>query len=215
MPNILTNSGPLNAVGVLYSAMVSDIDGITIYVDDNGGGSTITVETAPDNATWTAFTGGFNVTSGVPVALGAATFTTKGRFWFPVDVAYIRFRVSTYVSGNVVVRVEESTVSPRDVVTQLQSALIATGTTQTDALPLFAENNRFATVAAGTGARLPARPPGSVIRVRNGGANALLVYPPPGGSVNGGAANASFSVAAGIAWTFVVDPANPANWWPF
>lgn len=216
MPNILVNSGPLAATGVLYSAMVDDIEGITVYVDDNGGGSTITYETAPDNTTWTAFAGGFSFSAaGVPVALGGSTTTAKGRFWFPIDVKYFRARVSTYVSGNVVARVEESVISPRDVVPSLQSNLIGGGvSSQAAATPLFAENNRFGTVALNSGARLPARGAGNIIRVRNSGANPLLVYPPVGGTVNGGAVNAAFSQAVSTTFTYVVDPSDPTSWWP-
>lgn len=38
---------------------------------------------------------------------------------------------------------------------------------------------------------------GELFWVHNGGANALSVYPPTGGSINAAAANAALSVAAG------------------
>jgi hypothetical protein len=75
------------------------------------------------------------------------------------------------------------------------SGLTATGTTQANALALPADLNYFATVAAGTGAVLPAMNPGDSLNLYNKGANALLVYPPVGAVINGLGANAGYSVA--------------------
>ena len=81
---------------------------------------------------------------------------------------------------------------------QVASGLTATGTTQTDALISAADTAWFTTVAAGTGYRLRAdAEPGDEIKVYNGGANALLVYPATGGTINALSANAGFSLAAG------------------
>jgi hypothetical protein len=56
--------------------------------------------------------------------------------------------------------------------------LTATGTVRGDALTLTAQFNNVTTVASGTGARLINRENGElIVRVRNGGANALNVYP--------------------------------------
>ena len=84
------------------------------------------------------------------------------------------------------------------------SGLIATGTTQANALPLGADNNAFATVAAGTGAILPAMNPGDDVTVYNGGANALLVYPPVGGQIKGLGVNAGYSLAVATPLAYVV-----------
>lgn len=79
----------------------------------------------------------------------------------------------------------------------------ATGTVQADAFALT-DVNEFTTVASGTGARLPSNAQlADNITVYNGGANALLVYPPTGESINALSANASFSVAANKAVIFV------------
>jgi hypothetical protein len=75
------------------------------------------------------------------------------------------------------------------------NGLVATGTTQATALPLGADNNDFLTVPAGTGALLPAMNPGDDITVYNGGANALLIYPPVGGQIKGLGTNAGYSLA--------------------
>lgn len=74
--------------------------------------------------------------------------------------------------------------------------LTATGTTQANALPLPADASHFGTVAAGAGCILPACNAGDTGVIFNGSTNALLVYPPVGASINKGAANASYSIAA-------------------
>jgi hypothetical protein len=79
----------------------------------------------------------------------------------------------------------------------VNAALVATGTTQADALALSVTNSQFSTVASGTGAILPSfMQPGDYCRVFNNGANALLVYPVSGAAINNGATNAGFSIAA-------------------
>jgi parallel beta-helix repeat protein len=97
MAYTLIQSGPLASTGVLYSANVDNEDGITLTVNDSGGGSTIVTEYSDDNSTW--------------VSLGSTT--AKGRFWYPCDHKYIRFRVSAYVSGYVRVHGEPSTANAK------------------------------------------------------------------------------------------------------
>lgn len=79
----------------------------------------------------------------------------------------------------------------------VSDALVAAGTVQTDALELkFTTLHFVATSAAGAGVRLPAgMNPGEGMEFYNGGANACLIYPPTGGTINNVAANGSFSVA--------------------
>ena len=84
------------------------------------------------------------------------------------------------------------------------NGLVATGTTQATALPLGADNNDFLTVPAGTGALLPAMNPGDDITVYNGGANALLIYPPVGGQIKGLGTNAGYSLATATPLCYVV-----------
>lgn len=82
--------------------------------------------------------------------------------------------------------------------------LVATGSTQGTALMLPSDVNVFTTVAASTGCLLNANPaPGDEILVANLGANALLVYPPVGGTIQGGSVNAGFSVAASKTAKFI------------
>jgi hypothetical protein len=75
------------------------------------------------------------------------------------------------------------------------NGLTAAGTTQANALALPADVNYFTTVGAGTGTVLPAMNPGDSVNIYNKGANALLVYPPPGAIINALGANAGYSVA--------------------
>jgi hypothetical protein len=85
----------------------------------------------------------------------------------------------------------------------VQNSLTATGSTQATALSIPADVNRFTTVAASTGAILPAMNPGDEVQIINAGANALLVYPPVGGTINALGANAGYSVATATPSCFV------------
>lgn len=92
------------------------------------------------------------------------------------------------------------------------TGLVATGTTNADALRLNAVNNRVTTTASGTGVALPPIEPGSSVVVMNSGANALLVYPgTTGAQINAlTATTGGFSVAAGGRALFVAF--SPTNW---
>jgi hypothetical protein len=79
------------------------------------------------------------------------------------------------------------------IVGKCNSALTATGTSATDALPLV-DVNEFTTVASSTGAILPAgASPGDQITLYNIGAQTLTVYPPTGETINNAAS--SYTVA--------------------
>jgi len=86
--------------------------------------------------------------------------------------------------------------------------LTGAGSTQATALPLPADICKFTTVAAGTGAIIPAANPADSGTVYNGGANALLLYPPVGGKINGLGTNAGYSIAAATPYCdwYCVDP---------
>jgi hypothetical protein len=86
--------------------------------------------------------------------------------------------------------------------------LVATGSTQATALALPADINLIATAAAGTGVIANTMNPGDWILARNNGANACLIYPPVGGTINALALNAGYSVATGASgFLFCVDAA--------
>lgn len=73
--------------------------------------------------------------------------------------------------------------------------LTATGSTQITALALPADICKITTAAASTGVIIPASNPGDGGTVFNGGANALLLYPPVGGKINALGTNAGYSIA--------------------
>ena len=82
--------------------------------------------------------------------------------------------------------------------------LVALGSTQATALLIGNDNNWFGTVAATTGATLPASAgPGDALFTYNGGANALTVYPPLGGTMNALAVNTGIAVTMLKSATFV------------
>lgn len=81
--------------------------------------------------------------------------------------------------------------------------LTATGSTQGTALALAGNYAVFGTVAASTGAILP--PSSGQFIVINGGASPLSIYPPLGAAINGGTANAAFSVTNGKSALFITN----------
>lgn len=99
-----------------------------------------------------------------------------------------------------------------------ESGVTATGTTQATAYTLRRQVTVFSTVASGTGCMLPS--PfnyGAGVTVMNRGANALLVYPPPGDRLEVASVNAPFSLAIGSDVTYYsFTPslaAPPRQWW--
>jgi len=77
----------------------------------------------------------------------------------------------------------------------VNDGLTATGTTQATALLISGDLNVFSTVASGAGCILPVGGENDTYSIINDGANALLIYPPLGGTISGGAVNASISIA--------------------
>lgn len=210
---VLTNTGPLGTTGVHWSANVADLDGLLLTVKSIAG-STVVVESSPDNSAWTAVNG-FAISPAGVLSNNAGSITALGRYWFPCDTNYIRVRVSAYVGpGLVDIDEDVSTVSLRSLTSMLLTGLVALGNSQATALPIQAVFNQFATVAASTGAILPAGlSRNQEIVIRNGGANALSVYPPVGGAINGGTVNAALSVGAGTSVRLISDGAG--NFWSF
>lgn len=80
------------------------------------------------------------------------------------------------------------------IVGDVANNLTALGSTQGTALKLSAVNSIVTTAAASTGVQLMTMGPGDTVTIANLGANALLVYPITGGTIQGAAANAGFSV---------------------
>lgn len=82
-----------------------------------------------------------------------------------------------------------------------QASQTATGSTQATAFPITTCSTEFTTVAASTGAILPATglnvSTGDILAVFNQGASTLTVYPPVGFKIGLAATNAGVSVASG------------------
>ena len=79
----------------------------------------------------------------------------------------------------------------------LSNTQTATGNSQGTALAIPSDFVVFTTVAASTGTILPSNClPGDWYTIVNHGANSLSVYPPTGGKIANGSANAAFAVAA-------------------
>lgn len=91
------------------------------------------------------------------------------------------------------------------------NTITAAGTTNANATGLSGAINRVTTAAASTGVRLMAPEAGSMVVVINSGANAVLVYPSTGASINAlTATTGGFSVAAGGCALFI--GIGSANW---
>ena len=76
------------------------------------------------------------------------------------------------------------------------TGLTAAGTNQATAYAIVSPFSQFSTVAASTGAILPAQClANDSVAAYNAGANTLTVYPPVGGTINGGSVNAGVSVS--------------------
>lgn len=88
----------------------------------------------------------------------------------------------------------------------------ATGTTQAGAYLLSAVRTRFGTVAASSGALLPTGASGDELTVTNFGGNSLAVYPPVGGAIDNGSANASVAVAANATKLFICMDSAGLGW---
>lgn len=90
------------------------------------------------------------------------------------------------------------------------TGLAATGTNQAAAFVLLDGGyHEFTTVVSGTGASLPVVFPWSrEITISNNGANALLIYPPSGGTID--TSSSSVSLAAGSSATYWAT--SPTNW---
>lgn len=83
----------------------------------------------------------------------------------------------------------------KSIVGTISGSLTATGTNQATALQLYHDFNVFDTVALNTGCKLSAAI--QICFVVNGGDEGLAVYPPTGGTINGGSTNAAVSLASG------------------
>lgn len=92
------------------------------------------------------------------------------------------------------------------------NALTAAGSNQAGATPITTTVAEFGTVAASTGAVLPASAPGLQITVINNGANTLSVYPAGTDKINALSASAAFSMSSPPTVTIFFCTA-AGQWW--
>lgn len=96
----------------------------------------------------------------------------------------------------------------------LWTAVTAAGTTQADATPVKKIWNNVATVPTNSGVILPVgESAGTVIYIKNAGANALKIYPHKGGNIDGGTTDASISLGTGTTYRLVTDGRD--NWFRY
>jgi hypothetical protein len=188
---------------------------MTVSLDNPAGQGGIVVSLASSGSAGviSATSGGGAITS-ITIAQGAAS----GFFWWtPSAIGTASLSITApgvAVSGSPLsfaagIAAAPATVAnitvteggkPRHWVTGQSAA----GSTQATAFPIT--NNfaftEFSAVIAGTGAILPAAIYPSRHDVVNDGTNTLLVYPPIGGTVDGGSVNQPYSLAAGSAAIF-------------
>jgi hypothetical protein len=94
----------------------------------------------------------------------------------------------------------------------LLTGLTATGSSQATAFRLTNNTlHEFTTVSSSNGAILPVGKLPSEVSIFNDGTSSLTIYPPVGGSIDSGTANASVSLAAGSGATFWAS--TPSNWY--
>jgi hypothetical protein len=114
------------------------------------------------------------------------------------------------VNGTEVLRVSSTNVNIKQSLTvegqtgfSISAAVTAAGSTQGTATALTKTINNVTTVAASTGVVLPTAVAGYMVIVRNGGANALNVYPATGAAINAAAANSAHSLPVGAMIQYV------------
>jgi glutamate-1-semialdehyde aminotransferase len=87
----------------------------------------------------------------------------------------------------------------------------ASNTTQATATAITADVTVFSTVASTGAAILPAGGSADILVMNGQATNALVVFPPIGGTINGGSANASYSQAVSKCARYVT--ADGLNWY--
>ena len=98
----------------------------------------------------------------------------------------------------------------------LTTGISAAGSSsQANSTALTTVNNVVGTVSANNGVRLPIGTKGDEMYVRNASATACQVYPPSGGALNGGSANAKDTVdlAAGATYRYVCTAVTGLDWY--
>ena len=119
-------------------------------------------------------------------ATTAGTVTTAAQ----PNITSVGTLTSLTVSGNI------TQTSGYEILTT-SAAVSAAGTAQGNATAITTQVNVTSTVASGAGVALPTAQAGLRITIINTAANAVLVYPASGGTINALALNAAYSLGAG------------------
>lgn len=88
-----------------------------------------------------------------------------------------------------------SAVAQQGIGGTVATGISAAGSTQATATVLTSDVSFISTATASTGVLLPVGEPSKTMTVFNGGANTMSIYPPVGGTINGGSVNAAVTVA--------------------
>ena len=153
-------------------------------------GSSATFAAGLSGANLASITGA-NVTGTVATATTAGTVTTAAQ----PNITSVGTLTSLSVTGNVACAAFFDA--------SVNAAVSAAGTVQANATVIANEINVVSTVASGAGVALPSGLAGIRVTLINTAANACLVYPASGGTINSLASNAAFSLAAGARLDFV------------
>lgn len=155
------------------------------------GANSITI----NNAGVTSAVAGTGI--GVSGATGAVTITNNGVTSLSGTANQITASAST---GSVTLSIPSAFIAPGSVTVttslakSLSPTVSAAGSNQGTATALTTDYNVVTTVDASQGVVLPTGTAGREVTIVNRGANALLVYPASGGSIDGAAANAAVTV---------------------
>jgi hypothetical protein len=217
-PNI-TSVGSLSSLTVTGNGTFGNINGGNL-ITANFSSAVLTTAAQPNITSVGTLTGlGVNGTiTGVNITANTGVFTGNANGISSVQAANI---VGTTLSSTVVtsslttvgtlgsLNVSGNITAPNVIantgyfISSVATGISAAGTAQGNATAITREINVVSTVASGAGVVLPTAVAGMRITIVNTSANALLVYPASGGTINSLALNGSFSEAAGARLDFV------------
>ena len=106
----VTTTGSVTSAATIVSASTSGYSGGSFHITGNAGANTITFEQSNDNSNWVALP-----TTDLSSPTTSPSSTTSGATLraFAASAAYVRARVSTYVSGSVLITLTQKRVAPQ------------------------------------------------------------------------------------------------------
>jgi hypothetical protein len=195
---------------------------ITGSINASTNTNNYTLGTAQTTGTWAA--GGTSQTGAITLGQSTVSQTTNIQAGATASgstktinfgTAGLSGSTTTIAIGSAVSGATSTTTLNGLVINSIFAAVSAAGATQGTATALVSNINNVTVVAAGAnGVRLPTAVAGMRILVRNSdAADALNIYPATGGAINALAANAAFSLAAGLTIELVATTAT--QWFTF